>query len=44
MLSAIVPLATHLLTAQVLTLVLPVGVLALVSLWYVLIWRRDGDR
>ena len=43
MLSAILPLAAHLLTAEVLTLVLPVGILGLVSLWYMLIWRRDTD-
>ena len=41
--AAILPLAAHYLTASVLTLVVPIGILALVSLWYVLIWRRDTD-
>ncbi|HLW94099.1 MAG TPA: hypothetical protein VKS25_01855 [Solirubrobacteraceae bacterium] len=40
---AILPLAAHYLTASVLTLVVPVGLFALVSLWYVLIWRRGTD-
>ena len=40
-----IPLATHFLTASVLTLVLPLGVLILVLIWYGLIWRRGaGER
>jgi hypothetical protein len=40
-----IPLATHFLTASVLTLVVPLGVLVLVLIWYGLIWRRGaGER
>ena len=40
-----IPLATHFLTASVLTLVVPLGVLILVLIWYGLIWRRGaGER
>ena len=43
MLIAILPLAAHYLTAEVLTLVVPVGFFGLVCLWYVLVWRRNTD-
>jgi hypothetical protein len=43
--SAIVPLASHFLTGSILSLVLPVGVLIVVALWYALRWRRGaGER
>jgi hypothetical protein len=45
MLSAILPLASHYLTASVLTLVLPTGVLAAVGIWHTLAWiRHRPDR
>lgn len=41
----IVPLAAHILTASILTLVLPLGVLVAVSIWYwVLFMRGAGER
>jgi hypothetical protein len=40
-----VPLASHFLTSSILTLVLPLGVLILVAVWYVVLWRRgSGER
>ena len=40
-----VPLASHFLTGSILTLVLPLGVLILVAIWYVVLWRRgSGER
>jgi hypothetical protein len=40
-----VPLASHFLTGSILTLVLPLGVLILVAIWYVFLWRHgDGER
>jgi hypothetical protein len=40
-----VPIASHFLTGSILTLVLPLGVLILVSIWYVVLWRRGiGER
>jgi hypothetical protein len=39
------PLANHVMTAEVLTLVVPLGVLILVVVWYWLLWRRGtGER
>ena len=39
------PLATHFLTASVLTLALPLGVFIVVIAWYALLWRRGaGER
>ena len=35
-----VPIATHFLAGSILTLVLPLGVLILVAVWYVVLWRR----
>jgi hypothetical protein len=40
-----VPLAAHFLTGSILSLVLPLGVLIVVAVWYVLLWRRgSGER
>jgi hypothetical protein len=40
-----IPMAAHFLTGSILTLVLPLGVLVLVGLWYGLLWRRGhGER
>jgi hypothetical protein len=36
-----VPLATHFLAGSILTLVVPLGVLIAVAIWYVRIWRRE---
>ena len=36
------PLATHFLTGSILTLVLPLGVLIVVAIWYVLTWSKDA--
>ncbi len=39
------PLAAHILTASILTLVLPLGVLVVVSVWYWVLFRRGaGER
>jgi len=37
-----VPIASHFLTGAILSLVLPLGVLIAVTVWYVVLWRR-GD-
>jgi hypothetical protein len=40
-----VPLATGFLTGSILSLVLPLGVLIVVAVWYVVLWRRgSGER
>jgi hypothetical protein len=40
-----VPLAAHILTGSILTLALPLGVLIIVAIWYVVLWRRgEGER
>jgi hypothetical protein len=40
-----IPLAAHVLTGAILTLVLPLAVLIAVVVWYVAIWLRDaGER
>src|SRR5271167_4152045 len=40
-----VPIAAHLLTGSVLTLVIPLGALIAVAIWYVVLWRRGtGER
>ena len=45
MTSTALPIAAHFLTGSILTLVLPVGVLILVAIWYVAMWRRgEGER
>ena len=39
------PLATHFLTASVLTLVLPAAVFIVVIIWFTVLWRRGaGER
>jgi len=39
------PLATHFLTGSILSLVLPLGVLIIVAIWYVVLVRRGfGER
>ena len=43
--STAVPIASHFLTGSILTLVLPLGVLIVVAIWYVVLWRRGtGER
>ncbi len=40
-----VPIAAHFLTGSILTLALPLGVLILVAIWYVMLWRGgSGER
>jgi hypothetical protein len=40
-----IPIAAHILTGSILTLALPLGVLIVVAIWYVLLWRRGmGER
>lgn len=40
-----IPIAAHVLTGSILTLVLPLGVLIAVAIWYVVLWRRGtGER
>ncbi len=40
-----VPIASDFLTGSILTLVLPLGVLIVVAIWYVLLWRGGtGER
>jgi hypothetical protein len=40
-----IPIASDFLTGSVLTLVIPLGVLILVAIWYVLLWRGGmGER
>jgi hypothetical protein len=40
-----IPLASHFLAGSILTLVLPLGVLILIAVWYVVLWRRgSGER
>jgi hypothetical protein len=40
-----IPLANHFLTGSILSLVLPLGVLVIVAVWYVFRWRRSaGER
>ncbi len=45
MLEIAIPVASHVMTAEVLTLVLPLGVLIAVTIWLVVLWRRGlGER
>jgi hypothetical protein len=37
-----VPIASDFLTGSILTLVLPLGLLIIVAVWYVVLWRRDS--
>ncbi|HEY4452500.1 MAG TPA: hypothetical protein VGN13_13005 [Solirubrobacteraceae bacterium] len=40
-----VPIAASFLTGSILSLVLPLGVLILIAIWYVVLWRRgSGER
>lgn len=40
-----IPVADNFLTGSVLTLVLPLGVLIVVAVWYVMLWYRgSGER
>jgi len=40
-----IPIAAHFLTGSILSLVLPLGVLIVVTVWYVVLWRRGtGER
>lgn len=40
-----IPLAAHVLTGAILTLVFPLGILLAVVAWYFVIWRRgSGER
>jgi hypothetical protein len=40
-----IPIANHFLTGSILSLVLPLGVLVVVAVWYVFRWRRSaGER
>jgi hypothetical protein len=42
---ATIPLASRFLTGSILSLVLPLGVLIVVTVWYVFLWRRGaGER
>jgi hypothetical protein len=41
--STIVPLANKFLTGSILSLVLPVAVVIVVTIWYVTFWRRSRD-
>jgi hypothetical protein len=43
--STVLPLASHFLTGSILTLVLPLGTLIAVGIWYAVLWRRGaGER
>jgi hypothetical protein len=43
--SLAVPIAASFLTGSILTLALPVGVFIVVTIWYVVLWRRGtGER
>ncbi|MGA2320496.1 MAG: hypothetical protein ABSG95_07105 [Solirubrobacteraceae bacterium] len=35
-----VPIAAHFLTGSILTLAIPLGVLIVIAVWYVVLWRR----
>jgi hypothetical protein len=40
-----IPMAAHFLTGSILTLAIPLGVLIVVAVWYVLLWRGGmGER
>jgi hypothetical protein len=40
-----IPIASNFLTGSILTLVIPLGVLIFVAVWYVLLWRGGmGER
>ncbi len=37
-----IPLASHELTGSILSLVIPLGVLIAIAIWYVMIWQRSS--
>lgn len=37
-----IPIANHFLTGSILSLVLPLGVLVIVAVWYAFRWRRGA--
>jgi hypothetical protein len=40
-----IPIAAHFLTGSILSLVLPVGVVIVITVWYVRVWLRgSGER
>jgi hypothetical protein len=40
-----IPIASHFLAGSILSLVLPLGVLIVLAVWYVVLWRRGtGER
>jgi hypothetical protein len=43
--TTVIPLASGFLTGSILSLVLPIAVVIVVTVWYVLLWRRGtGER
>ena len=45
MLQTVIPIASGFLTGSILTLVMPLGVLICVAIWYVVMWNHDsGER
>ena len=42
MLETVTPIASGFLTGSILTLVLPLGVLICVAIWYVVMWLHDS--
>jgi hypothetical protein len=43
--SIVIPLATGFLTGSILSLVLPIAVVIVITIWYVMAWRRGtGER
>jgi hypothetical protein len=43
--STVIPLAAHFLAGSILTLVIPIAVVIVVTIWYVFMWRRGmGER
>ena len=43
--STVIPLAAHFLAGSILTLVIPIVVVIVVTIWYVFMWRRGmGER
>jgi hypothetical protein len=42
MTALIAPIATHYLTGSILTLVIPLGILVVVAIWYVVVFRRGS--
>jgi hypothetical protein len=42
MTALIVPIASHYLTGSILSLVIPLGILVVVAIWYVVVFRRGS--